>query len=54
MQVEGVWLALSQRSDFTSFLQQHGGSVAALTDHLHMQAQQIHADVTAGSRQAQK
>jgi len=44
MQVEGVWLALSQRSDFTGFLQQHGGSVAALTDHLHMQAQQIHAD----------
>ena len=54
MQVEGVWLALSQRSDFTSFLQQHGGNIAALTDNLHMQAQQIHAGAGEGSRQAQK
>jgi phospholipid transport system substrate-binding protein len=54
MQVEGVWLALSQRSDFTSFLQQHGGSLAALTENLHMQAQQIHASAGEGSRQAQK
>jgi phospholipid transport system substrate-binding protein len=54
MQVEGVWLALSQRSDFTGFLQQHGGSVAALTDHLHMQAQQIHAGAGEASRQGQK
>jgi phospholipid transport system substrate-binding protein len=54
MQVEGVWLALSQRSDFTGFLQQHGGSLAALTENLHMQAQQIHADAGTGSRQAQK
>ncbi|HMI98060.1 MAG TPA: ABC transporter substrate-binding protein [Micropepsaceae bacterium] len=54
MQVEGVWLALSQRSDFTGFLQQHGGSVAALTDHLHMQAQQIHAGASEASRQGQK
>ncbi|MEA2824627.1 MAG: phospholipid transport system substrate-binding protein [Alphaproteobacteria bacterium] len=54
MQVEGVWLALSQRSDFTGFLQQHGGSLAALTENLHMQAQQIHASAGEGSRQAQK
>jgi phospholipid transport system substrate-binding protein len=54
MQVEGVWLALSQRSDFTSFLQQHGGSLAALTENLHLQAQQIHASASEGSRQAQK
>jgi len=54
MQVEGVWLALSQRSDFTGFLQQHGGSLAALTDNLHMQAQQIHASSGPGSQQAQK
>src|SRR6266700_3201060 len=54
MQVEGVWLALSQRSDFTGFLQQHGGSLAALTDNLHMQAQQIHASAGEGSRQGQK
>lgn len=54
MQVEGVWLALSQRSDFTGFLQQHGGSLAALTENLHLQAQQIHASANEGSRQAQK
>jgi len=54
MQVEGVWLALSQRSDFTGFLQQHGGSLAALTENLHMQAQQIHASSGPGSQQAQK
>jgi phospholipid transport system substrate-binding protein len=54
MQVEGVWLALSQRSDFTGFLQQHGGSLAALTENLHLQAQQIHASASDGSRQAQK
>jgi phospholipid transport system substrate-binding protein len=51
MQVEGVWLALSQRSDFTGFLQQHGGSVAALADHLKMQAQQIHAAAASGGKQ---
>jgi phospholipid transport system substrate-binding protein len=42
--VEGVWLALSQRSDFTAFLQMHAGSVAALTDHLKMQTEQLRAD----------
>ena len=44
MQVEGIWLALSERSDFTGFLQQHGGSVAALTDHLRAQADQVRAE----------
>ena len=34
MQVEGIWLSLLQRSDFTGFLQQHRGSIAALTDQL--------------------
>src|SRR5262249_48504161 len=37
MQVEGIWLALSQRSDFTAFLQQHNGNVQALTDDLKRQ-----------------
>ena len=37
MEVEGIWLALSERSDFTGFLQQHGGSVSVLTDHLRAQ-----------------
>ena len=34
IQVEGIWLSLAQRSDFTGFLQQHGGSITALTDQL--------------------
>jgi phospholipid transport system substrate-binding protein len=41
MEVEGVWVALWERADFTSFLQQHGGSVTALTEHLRSQTQQI-------------
>jgi phospholipid transport system substrate-binding protein len=41
MQVEGVWLALSQRADFTSFLQQNNGSVPALSNSLERQAAQI-------------
>jgi phospholipid transport system substrate-binding protein len=39
IQVEGVWLALSQRSDFTGFLQQHGGRIADLTADLKRQAE---------------
>lgn len=39
IQVEGVWLALSQRSDFTGFLQQHGGRLPALTTDLQRQTQ---------------
>ena len=31
LQVEGVWLALLQRSDFSAFLQQNGGRIADLT-----------------------
>ena len=41
MQVEGIWLALSQRSDFTGFLQQHGGKLPALTDNLKTQTDQV-------------
>jgi ABC-type transporter MlaC component len=41
---EGIWLALWERAGFTAFLQQHGGSVAALTEHLRSQADQINAD----------
>jgi len=44
MQVEGIWLALSERSDFTSFLQQHGGSISQLADHLRTQADQVRAE----------
>lgn len=39
IQVEGVWLALSQRSDFTGFLQQHGGRVPDLTTDLKRQTE---------------
>ena len=41
MQVEGIWLALSQRSDFTGFLQQHGGRVPDLTADLQRQTQML-------------
>jgi ABC-type transporter MlaC component len=39
LQVEGVWLALLQRSDFSAFLQQNGGRIPALTADLHRLAQ---------------
>jgi len=39
IEIEGVWLALSQRSDFTGFLQQHGGRVSDLTTDLQRQTQ---------------
>jgi phospholipid transport system substrate-binding protein len=41
MQVEGIWLALSQRSDFTGFLQQHGGRVSDLTADLQRQTRTL-------------
>ena len=41
MQVEGVWVAVTQRADFTSYLQQHGGSVPDLATYLERQARQI-------------
>lgn len=34
MQVEGIWLAISERDSFTSYLQQNGSSVPKLTEHL--------------------
>lgn len=39
IQVEGVWLALSQRSDFNGFLAQHMGRLPDLTADLHRQTQ---------------
>src|SRR5262245_35578948 len=39
IQVEGVWLALSQRSDFNGFLAQHMGRVPDLTADLQRQTQ---------------
>jgi phospholipid transport system substrate-binding protein len=41
MDVEGIWLALWERADFTSFLQQHGGDIGELARHLQSQAGQL-------------
>jgi phospholipid transport system substrate-binding protein len=41
MDVEGIWLALWERADFTSFLHQHGGDVAELARHLRSEAAQM-------------
>ena len=41
IRVEGIWFALSDRSDFTDFLQQHRGSIPALIQLLKMKAQHI-------------
>jgi phospholipid transport system substrate-binding protein len=41
MQVEGVWLAISQRDDFLGYLQQHANSVPQLTQHLTRMAKRI-------------
>ena len=40
-QFEGVWLALNQRSDFTSFLQQNKGSFALLSTELEKRTQRF-------------
>ena len=37
--VEGVSMALAQRSDFSAWLQQHHGDVAALSKELQLRAQ---------------
>jgi phospholipid transport system substrate-binding protein len=41
LQVEGVWLALSQREEFIAYLQQHHGSIAELSSELQRKAGQI-------------
>jgi phospholipid transport system substrate-binding protein len=41
LQFEGVWIALSQRADFTSFLQQHNGDFAALTVEIRKRTQRF-------------
>jgi phospholipid transport system substrate-binding protein len=45
IQVEGIWLALSQRSDFTGFLQQHGGKLSDLITDLNRQTGTLLGDV---------
>jgi ABC-type transporter MlaC component len=41
IRVEGIWLAVSQRGEFTAFLDSHRGGVGALTQHLQSVARQI-------------
>lgn len=43
VQVEGVWLAITQRDQFAGFLQQHGNSVPSLSEYLIKQAATIRA-----------
>jgi phospholipid transport system substrate-binding protein len=52
MEFEGIWLALSERDDFTAFLQQHGGDVSALTDNLRAKTQETLAGSARGSQPA--
>jgi phospholipid transport system substrate-binding protein len=44
-QAEGAWLALTQRADFSSYLQQHGGSLMQLSTELQARAERIRADL---------
>jgi phospholipid transport system substrate-binding protein len=44
LQIEGVWLALSQREEFTAYLQQHHGSIAELSSELQRKAGQMWAE----------
>ena len=37
----GIWLAVTQRDDFTAFLASNKGDVAALTDYLATRAKAI-------------
>jgi phospholipid transport system substrate-binding protein len=48
MQVEGIWVAVTQRADFTSYLQQNNSSVPALTNHLRAQARMLWSTGGAG------
>jgi phospholipid transport system substrate-binding protein len=42
-QVEGIWLAVEQRSQFGSFLAQHNGDLQALIDHLSSETARMHS-----------
>jgi phospholipid transport system substrate-binding protein len=44
LQVEGVSMAMAQRSDFSSWLQQHHGDVPALSQELQMRAKRFRED----------
>jgi len=44
LNIEGIWQTLSQRADFTGFLQQHGGRIGDLTTDLKRQIQVLYAN----------
>jgi phospholipid transport system substrate-binding protein len=48
-QAEGVWLALTQRDDFTAYLQQHGGDILQLAEELESRTDRIRAGAAARS-----
>ena len=55
VQVEGVWLALSQRDDFSAWLQQHQGDVTGLAHELETRSEKIsHDGVTSGPSRPDK
>jgi phospholipid transport system substrate-binding protein len=43
IQVEGIWLSVDQREQFSAFLSKNNGSIPSLTSHLQAQAKQIMA-----------
>jgi len=45
LQVEGVWLALMQREEFTAYLQQHRGDLAGLAAEVEKRTEQIRFDM---------
>jgi len=48
-QAEGVWLALTQRSEFTAYRQEHGGDILQLAGDLESRAERIRAGAPARS-----
>jgi phospholipid transport system substrate-binding protein len=51
LQIEGAWLALSQQSDFTSYLQQHDGDIAQLSRELELRIGQMRSSLSAKKAQ---
>ena len=43
LNVEGIWQSLSERAEFTAFLQQHRGDIEELTNDLRRQTRQLGA-----------
>jgi phospholipid transport system substrate-binding protein len=50
LQAEGAWLALTQRADFISYLQRHGGNLMLLADELESRAERIRSSIDTKER----